>query len=67
MRMVKVMAKYCISLTLNHPRLLGWLWLAQTSSNQLLPVVAQELKGNSVAYRGTSALDFNKRGCVRQI
>ena len=25
---------------IDHPQLLGWLWLAQTSSNQFLPVVA---------------------------
>ena len=37
--------------------------------NQLKPdqssYGAHDLKGNSVAYRVTSALDFNKRGCVR--
>ena len=27
------------ALFIDHPRLLGWLWLAQTSSNQFLPVV----------------------------
>ena len=26
-----------------------------------------DLKGNSMAYHITSTLDFNKRGCVRQI
>ena len=52
---------------MDHPWLLGWLQLAQTSSNQFLPVVACDLKGNSVAYRATSSLDFNRRGCVRQI
>ena len=28
---------------------------------------ARDLKGNSVACHGTSDLDFNKEGCVRQI
>ena len=43
----------------------------QASWNQLKPdqssCSACDLKGNSMAYRITSALDFNKRGCVRQI
>ena len=39
--------------------------------NQLKPAQsscgARDLKGKSVACHGTSALDLNKRGCVRQI
>ena len=45
--------------------------LAVASSNQIKPArsscSARDLKGNSMAYRITSALDFNKRGCVKQI
>ena len=52
---------------MDHPQLLSWLQLAQTSSNRFLPVVACDLKGNSVAYGATSALDFNKRCCVRHL
>ena len=66
-RQLKYQLSIASASTLDHPRLLGWLWLAQTSSNQFLPVVAHDLKGNSMACCGTSALDFNKRGCVRQI
>ena len=45
--------------------------LAVAGSNQIKPArsssSAHDLKGNSVACCITSALDFNKRGCVRQI
>ena len=43
----------------------------QAGGNQLKPdqssCSVRDLKGNSMAYHITSALDFNKRGCVRQI
>ena len=43
----------------------------QVGWNQLKPDQSScgvhDLKGNSVACPITSALDFNKRGCVRQI
>ena len=41
--------------------------LVRTSQNQFGAVSVQDIKGNSVAYRITSALDFNKRSCVRPI
>ena len=41
----------------------SWNWLKPDQSS----CSAHDLKGNSMAYHITSALDFNKRGCVRQI
>ena len=45
--------------------------VAVAGSNQIKPArsscSACDLKGNYLAYHITSALDFNKRGCVRQI
>ena len=45
--------------------------LAVAGSDQIKPAKSScnacDLKGHSVAYRATSALDFNKEGCVGQI
>ena len=46
----------------------GWLWPAQTSSNQFgLVQIVHIINSNSVACHTTSDLDFNKWGCVIQI
>ena len=45
-------------------------WLAVASSNQLKPVgssLVHMTNRNSIAFRVTSDLDFNKGGCVIQI
>ena len=41
----------------------SWNWLKPDQSS----CSVCDLKGNSMAYHVTSALDFNKGGCVRQI
>ena len=45
----------------------GWLELAEAGENRFNRVVGTWYKGESHSLARTSALDFNKEGCVIQI